>query len=136
MRAIDLVREPSTDKGTFGEMFEGAESICKTIERPWLENKNGVSCIPEGSYVMKLVDTPHHGFVYEVQDVPNRTAILIHVANVMTDLEGCIGVGSYIADSVKNGLPGVTNSSATFKLFMDRFKGEGELMLNVKWREA
>ena len=70
-----------------------------SIERPWLNNKKAVSCIPKGVY--KFV--PHNwessakfkfAKVWRLLDVPNRTAILIHNGNTSKDVIGCIAVGS------------------------------------------
>jgi hypothetical protein len=131
MRSVTITREPSTDQGTFGDMAEGSEHICKTIERPWLNNQHGISCVPTGSYTAKKTDTPHHGIVFQFQGVKDREGILIHPGNVMTDSEGCILVGNQRANNIKNGLPGVTSSQATFALFMKRFEIDDTIQITI-----
>lgn len=79
-----------------------------TIERPWLDNRSNVSCIPVGEYEMVRVNSPRFGpDTWEVADVPGRTHILIHTANWAKDIEGCIGFGRGLFAH----LEGVTNSA-------------------------
>ena len=65
-----------------------------TVERPWKDNIPYESCIPEGEYDLSWRESPKFGWTYEVKDVPNRTHILIHVANYPQDVVGCVGLGS------------------------------------------
>lgn len=64
-----------------------------TLELPWKDNERRVSCIPIGTYKLKLHTSPKFGQCYWVKDVPNRDAILIHPANYTRQLLGCIAVG-------------------------------------------
>lgn len=79
--------------GTFGIMRVG-DTRLYTIERPWLDNRKSVSCIPPGLYPMSR----HNWFTkpgaqWRIDDVPNRSAILIHIGNTIDDIEGCIAPG-------------------------------------------
>lgn len=79
--------------GTFGR-FEFGGMCFYSVERPWRNNEPRVSCIPAGTY--RLGHTMFHrgGYeTFEVCDVPNRSRILIHIANTPGDVEGCIGLG-------------------------------------------
>jgi hypothetical protein len=73
-------------------LFNGLP-VFSTLELPWLENKQSISCIPEGEYLV----TPHYskrfGNVFAVHKVPNRSGILFHVGNYLKDTHGCILVG-------------------------------------------
>jgi len=64
-----------------------------TLELSYKENKPQISCIPLGCYVV----TPHvsfrHGRCYEVNNVCNRSNILIHKGNFNSDTKGCILIG-------------------------------------------
>jgi hypothetical protein len=75
---------------TIGNWYHGDILICCTIERPWLQNKVDVSCIPAATYTIKPINSPHFGLTYEVCDVAGRTHILIHKANRPSELRGCI----------------------------------------------
>jgi len=77
---------------TLGTMYLRGEELCKTLERPWKDNKQGISCIPEGSYKCVKDDTGKFKY-WKVLDVPNRTLIEIHNGNLVKNTEGCILVG-------------------------------------------
>ncbi len=120
MRRAYLVRQPSTENGTPGSLKTDSGLVFKTIERPWLDNKPYVSCIPTGVYVAKFQWSAKHSCnLYHLQDVPGRDVIEIHPANVYQQLLGCIALGTDFAlfkrDSIRPGCPdrdmvGVTNS--------------------------
>jgi len=97
VKTVKLRRMLSSDQGTFGQLSFGLSS-CYTLELPWRDNKVARSCIPVGTYSCKLVQSPKFGRVYHVQNVPGRSAVLIHSANLAgdvdlgytTQLHGCI----------------------------------------------
>lgn len=94
MPRLTLVRYGSTPMGTFGRMFHDAGWWAYTVERPWVQNKPTVSCIPAGLYQLKLGMYYKHNYpAYELLNVPQRAGIKIHVANTYTELEGCIAPG-------------------------------------------
>lgn len=90
---IDLIRVAYGEKGTFGVLLYDKYPFAVTVERPWVENKRNVSCIPEGTYVCKRILSPKFGDTFEVTGVPNRSAILFHKGNISEDTHGCIIVG-------------------------------------------
>lgn len=45
------------------------------------------SCIPAGRYLCELVNSPRFGRVYGVRNVPGRSHVLIHAANLAGDVE-------------------------------------------------
>jgi len=64
----------------------------KTIEKPNLDNRPMVSCIPEGEYLVKWSHMASHNVDhYQLQNVKDRTAIFIHIATTVDDVLGCIG---------------------------------------------
>ena len=94
MKTLVLNRTYFKD-ATIGHLFIAGEDnpVWHTIERPDLDNKRNVSCIPEGKYLVKPYSSNKYPDVWEVQDVPNRSKILFHGANWAHQLEGCIAVG-------------------------------------------
>jgi len=60
-----------------------------TLERPWLDNKVGISCIPPGVYKFKRDHYGKHQW-WSILDVPSRTFIEIHPGNKPSHSEGCI----------------------------------------------
>lgn len=82
-----------TPVGTFGELLL-PEFRCLTVERPWLDNRPWVSCIPEGTY--PLYPTRYHRGGYDtllIGEVPGRSQIKIHRGNLPDDVYGCVAVG-------------------------------------------
>lgn len=81
--------------GTLGVLHVPAQKLHTfyTIERPWLNNKPWESCIPEGEYAMSWQESPKFDWCYEIEGVPSRSDILLHVANFPSDVHGCIGLG-------------------------------------------
>jgi hypothetical protein len=109
-----------------------------TIENPWKENKQRLSCIPEGSYELRMRASPvvqrtsRGKYVegWEVVDVPNRSYIMFHIANTAADVEGCIGVG--VREGEIAGKPAVLKSRVGFNKFMNSMKGRDVWTLVIR----
>lgn len=67
--------------------------VIHTLERPWQGNQPFVSCIPGGTYLCEAYSSAKFPNVWEIRRVENRTHILIHTANRVEDVVGCVGVG-------------------------------------------
>jgi hypothetical protein len=97
MRQVRLISHPSTWEGTFGVLVFG-EHWTYTLELPWLDNKQMLSCIPGGDYRVVPRSSQRFGRHLHVTNVPGRGAILFHPANFGgalthgydTNLQGCI----------------------------------------------
>lgn len=77
--------------GTNGIMSFNGQQICFSIELPWKDNQHGISCIPEGSYLLTKRYSPRHQWHFSVNDVPNRSDILVHTFNhAIGQSLGCI----------------------------------------------
>ncbi len=136
---IELLRDYHDDR-TLGYMTLESGARLATIERPWLNNQPMVSCIPEGVYKIHLREssvinrTTHGKYLHgwEVTGVPNRSFIMIHIANFPHELEGCIGVG------LKHGMldreMAVRQSGAAFDLLMHELAARPEWYLEIKKR--
>jgi hypothetical protein len=103
-----LTRCVSSDKGTFGVLSLDNEPLCVTCEDPWNDNKRQVSCIPTGTYECKKFSGLRFKDVWELLNVPGRSAILIHAGNTIDDTHGCILVGRSFSHMGK--LPSVMQS--------------------------
>ncbi len=113
---IELTRFAYTPMGTFGKLYF-PEFECFTVEKPWNDNKRRVSCIPEGEYEIKLGRFNRGGYdAYELQNVPNRSLVKIHVGNTSDDVIGCIALGKSLG-YVKQKWA-VISSRTTYKEFM------------------
>lgn len=92
MTEIVLSRWAHSPTSTMGIIrFDG--EVFWTLERPWLDNQPFISCIPQGTYDLKWRQSPKFGWTWSLEDVPDRTYILIHSANWSRQLHGCIALG-------------------------------------------
>lgn len=104
---LTLKRKEETQYGLFGELkVTDRDIVCHTLERPWLDNQENKSCIPAGEYVICRWNSPHHGDVFIILGDHKREDILIHIANWVHELLGCVAVGlkrnnKQIIDSAK-----------------------------------
>lgn len=87
-----ILRRTYHATGTNGDLYGPDKTeICKTIELPWKENQVRVSCIPEGRYRLQKRYSPKFSDHLILENVPNRSLILIHPANdANKELAGCI----------------------------------------------
>ena len=127
-RSILIERFAYSPMGTFGHLT-GAGTFF-TVERPWANNAERISCIPEGTYRCQRGVFPKFKETFQVMDVPGRSAILFHIGNTMVDFEGCIGVGTELG--YVNECWGVTNSRTAYARFMEALKGEATFALEIR----
>jgi len=101
----DLLRYRDTGTSTSGLLMIDGLFECHILERPWLDNKPSISCIPTGTYhlglrteggwhnkAVKKFGDEHRGMI-EVLDVPDRSYILMHWGNGPDDTRGCMLTG-------------------------------------------
>jgi len=127
---LTLIRLPQHKDGTFGVLLDEGTPFCLTVERPWLDNKRGESCIPTGQYICRRVNSPKFGDTFEVTNVPGRTAILFHKGNIMEDSHGCIILGEQY-ESLE-GKVAVLASGKAFSEFLERTRNVNEFRLEIK----
>lgn len=134
-----LRRLSSSPNGTFGQLLDADERlVCLTLERPYVDaNHDGltdpnVSCIPAGTFAAhrRLGSTSKRGYdVFELEGVPGRSVIQIHIGNHVDQSEGCILLGSNFGPFA--GKPGLLGSAAAFRSFMHRLVGVDRITLTV-----
>ena len=111
---------------TLGRLFVGGNTL-HAVERKWLGNRPYESCIPEGVYDVVPYSSEKYPDVWEVQDVPGRSKILIHVANYPEDVQGCIGLGLFpMYDCF-----GVGKSEDAIQKFRELMKGVDKFTLEI-----
>ncbi|QSS96348.1 DUF5675 family protein [Psychroflexus sp. ALD_RP9] len=85
--------------GTVGALYLFDEFLSFTIELPWVRNQRNISAIPDGVYELKMRYSAKFKWHLQLDDVPNRSWILMHPANdASTELEGCIAPVSSLVD--------------------------------------
>lgn len=111
MKTIKLIRTLQNDTGSFGKMDKFF-----TVELPWKDNANNVSCIPAGRYRCSWTLSPRlKRYTYEVLNVPGRAGIRIHSGNFPKQFLGCIGLG--LSVGVMDGQRGVFSSQTAIRQF-------------------
>jgi hypothetical protein len=127
---LSLERFCYSPTGVFGSMMvDGA--MLWTVERPWLDNARWISCIPAGTYRCGPRRYFRGGYdAIEVRDVPGRSFILFHKANLPEQLGGCIAPASRLG-CLRGQWAGL-GSGAAFELLMDVVGGrEWELHIGA-----
>lgn len=122
-----LTRGDSIPNGIFGKLTSDDGFSCVTLERTW----DGLPKVPVGTYecvlgTYRLEGMDHVIQAYCLQNVPGHTDILLHIANYVTDLEGCIGLGDTY------GVNMICSSKDAFGRFMSHLNGVETFQLTVK----
>lgn len=134
---VTLKRFTSTDYGTFG-VLSVEDKTFYTVEKPWQNNTQEISCIPSGEYLLKPHNSNKYGNVLcmigngvEHFDSPTakRFACLIHTANYERDVIGCIGLGDEYLGHM------VVNSKKSIKEFYDLVDPQEAHNLIIEWEE-
>lgn len=110
------IKRMKTEQATLGVMLINGRPAFTTLENTWYKNQPNISCIPAGAYACRRSTSRQHGKVLTIDDVLNRTHILIHAGNTIDDTSGCILLGTNYG-WIKGKLA-VTNSIKA----MDRFR--------------
>jgi len=114
-----LIRQEEDAKQTLGNfiLYDGTDQIfsAKTLELPWIDNEQFISCIPPGIYICKRRHSARFGHHFIVCDVKGREFILIHCGNFNRDIKGCIALGHDHLDINQDGYRDVTSSRQTMK---------------------
>ena len=107
--------------------------VCKTLELPWKDNRNNISCIPEGLHrIKKMAPDQFRKYAYfrffkvagrSMNKFYNMSTILIHRA---------IGVGSKHIDINKDGIPDIVDSKLTLSQMIISMPEEFLLEIKTK----
>ena len=133
---LELVRVGQSNRGTFGVLRYEQIPFALTLERPWVDNKANVSCIPAGLYTCQRVRSPKFGDTFEVMDVPNRSNVLLHKGNTLDDTHGCILVAEEFSGTFNH--PMLASSARGFGELMQLMEGRMsfELLIIDQQRQA
>lgn len=154
MKQALLDRTETCVEGTFGwvrvvnELTGEQIFSCASLERPSTADVSVFPCIPSGSYEFYWRESSpkHPAGVYEAREVPGRTAIQIHSANLAGDeihgyvsqLDGCIALGRQVVEFNANQKPagaraqrGVSSSRQTIADFVN-VMGHEPFVLTIK----
>lgn len=132
MERLVLERIYLTDR-TLGSIYRNGETIAKTLELPWVQNKRGISCIPEGLYrVIRQDPKPSRPYPYfRLPNIPNRTGILIHRGTEPSHSRGCILTASRFRN-INTSQPSLEESGKKLQWMIDNLPEEFELEIRAK----
>jgi hypothetical protein len=91
--ALTVYRQYPSAGCTSGYLAVNDQIVCYTLERPWADNQQNISSIPAGTYDGALRYDHSDHWRIELQNVPGRTNVQIHVGNQPDESKGCILVG-------------------------------------------
>lgn len=152
---VVLDRDYTDDKCTLGTLWFDQE-VVQTLELPFKDNKQNISCIPDGEYIVRKTVSPAwtkserdrikhlkpnitkeelekiQVKLWLVLDVPNRSGIRFHSANFVSQLRGCIAPGLRRWDINNDGIIDIMDSKKALSL-MEEFLPE-EFKLIVRWK--
>lgn len=134
MKNFTIARVANIEHGMFGVYsFEGIP-FAVTLEPPWKNNQQNISCIPAGEYIGELVDSPKYGRVYEIKNVPGRDHVLNHWGNKLKNTLGCVLVAEKFG--VLDGVPGVLTSKNSpgegFNELMKLAGGDKQIRITIR----
>ncbi len=142
MPVVSMYRFQSNQFGTYSFVsLPGGEPFLMG-ELPWKDNTPELSCIPRGEYVCRRIVSPKFGEVYQLDNVPGRTHILIHAANFVGDTEkgyksdllGCLAPGKRMGSlaKVNNGSQlAILDSGTALRNLVDTLKAQS-FVLNIQ----
>lgn len=124
MKHLFVFRTKSRDLNqtisTFRALDENGSTLfkCDSLERGWVDNQQGISCVPQGTYPIKFeYSNKFKRNLWEIKDVPNRSECKIHVTNYWYEINGCVALGLGKADINGDGYIDMTSSTKAIQEF-------------------
>jgi len=103
---------------------------CYTLELPWRENRRFESCIPYGEYPVVPRISQAFGEHLHIKHVSDRSHILIHAGNFLSDTDGCILAGRELKNLDGDILLDVTYSRQTIKRLVAAVDDQAQLTIS------
>lgn len=130
MKQVKIDRGAHLTQATIGVLtiFETDHAPIYTLENPKRETKKD-DRIPAGIYKCVTYSGTKYKNVYHVENVPERSAILLHWGNTEKDTEGCILLGNRVGEIA--GSPAVLDSRNCFERFRELI-GDNEFTLIIE----
>lgn len=96
-----------------------------TLELPWHDNEQKISCIPASIYRAVIRNSPKFDHHLHITDVTGREYILMHKGNYTKDTSGCILVGKWFQDLNNDTVIDIANSGAAMYDLMRLIPADG-----------
>ena len=107
------------------------QCVLSTLEPEWLNNQQNISCIKEGNYIVNHYSSDKFKDVFILENVENRSYILIHGGNFYQNTKGCIIVGLAHIDINNDKLKDVKHSTEALNLLRDICRLEKTILLKI-----
>lgn len=104
-----------------------------TLELSYKNNQRRISCIPDGTYSVVPKFSFRHGTCFEVQNVPERDAILIHKGNFNSQTKGCILIGHGFKDVNNDFELDVLNSKIAMEQLLVVLKAPTSIIITTQF---
>ncbi len=125
MSHIQIKRLDQNSECTFGALSVDGNLICFTLELPYKNNKPNISCISIGKYKYEVYKSKRFNRdCIRILNVYNRTNIIIHPGNYITDTEGCIFPGMHIDKK------DICNSRCALQLILEKLYYTGNITIS------
>lgn len=126
-----LVHEDKQTLGRF-HLFNELNEVfsCAVLELPDRDNQTSISRICAGLYTAKRRWSKKYGWHYILENVQDRSYILIHFGNYYTDTQGCLLFGNAFTDINGDGYRDVTSSKKTMKRLLEVAPEEFTILIN------
>jgi len=85
----------------------------------------GTTCIPYGTYDISIYESPRHGMVPLLHDVPGFSMVEIHKGNFPKDSLGCLLIGTSFSEDKVN------NSRVAFLRLMDELEKYDSISITI-----
>lgn len=118
---------------TLGSLYLNGETVAKTLELAWKDNRRGISAIPEGLYTV-IKQPPKEGRPYPYFRLPNvvgRSGILIHRGTEPNHSKGCILVASRFRN-INTSKPTLEESGKKLQWLIDNLPDKFDLIIRAK----
>jgi hypothetical protein len=116
---LHIYREYKSDSCISGYLAVENKVIAYTLERPDVANLNGFSAVRAGVYPAYLRYDKKDKWRIQLDHVPNRTEVQIHIGTQVTDSGGCILVGLQMGADLCT----LSDSSGAYAKFKKAFYG-------------
>lgn len=127
MITLGLLRT-DTGPATMGRLTIPGGATLYTLELPWKDNADNISCIPAGTYTLRRrFSKKHNCILFGIEGVDGRDDVEIHIGNFVKDTLGCVLVGTGREGWV------VTHSADAFDRFMKAMEGIDEALIEITW---
>lgn len=135
---ILIERFKVTEDYTYGRctVFNGSQTpvfSSLSLERGWLNNEKNISSIPTGIFECKWEYSPKFdSMLWEIYGVEGRTECKFHVANFVSDLNGCIALGNRLADLNSDHILDIANSKDAVIAFKRALSSEVKKIVKLE----